>query len=228
MMGLDTRFHGYDGTQMTCSLWRPSPYLYFLSRGEKSFAPTMNLRRTIVDSLCGLGESLGATLRRCKPKSAGFKPARQIRFLKSPSDRRSPSSRAEARDLRKFSPFGRNDIFIRPFFCALCGRSSLRLRLCRAAFLAAKSPAPHHPPLFQEVLLEIIDPAVAFVQLRIRREIKRAFELPTAWLEVNLLRRNFRMGRQVILRLNHFLSFFGQNEIEQEHRRVRMGRARYR
>ncbi len=147
-MGLDTRFRGYDGTQMTCSLWRPSPYLYFLSRGEKSFAPTMNLRRTIVDSLCGLGESLGATLPRCKPKSAGYKPARQIRFLKSPSSEEMSFRPQEEILLDPAHSLGMTGISPSPlrlsafardnptFFCALCGHSSLRLRLCRAAFLA--------------------------------------------------------------------------------------------
>ena len=31
-ISLDTRFRGYDGTQVTSSLWRPSPYMYFLRR----------------------------------------------------------------------------------------------------------------------------------------------------------------------------------------------------
>ena len=29
-ISLDTRFRGYDGTKVTSSLWRSSPYMYFL------------------------------------------------------------------------------------------------------------------------------------------------------------------------------------------------------
>jgi len=58
---------------------------------------------------------------------------------RTPSDGQGPSSRAEARDLGKISPFGRNDNALRPL--RLCARySEFRLRFGRAGFFVVKNP----------------------------------------------------------------------------------------
>src|SRR4029450_1799219 len=76
----------------------------------------------------------------------------------------------------------------------------------------------------QKIVLEVFHPCVALVQLRIRREIKRSIESASSRFEVRLLCRTFWMGGQVIDRLKNLLPFLGQNEIDQEHRRMRMRR----
>jgi len=76
--------------------------------------------------------------------------------------------------------------------------------------------------LFQKILLEVIHPGIAVIQLRIRSVIERAFEAAAAGFKVRLLGRNLGMGRQIVHPLDNLLSFFRQNEIEQKHRGVGM------
>ena len=78
--------------------------------------------------------------------------------------------------------------------------------------------------LFQKVLLEVIDPGIALIHLRVGGKVKCALELAATGFEIGLLGGNLGMGWQIIDRLNYFLSFFGQDEIKQQHRRVRMRR----
>jgi hypothetical protein len=57
---------------------------------------------------------------------------------RAPSDGQCPSSRVDTRDLRKISPFGRNDISFPLRALRLCERySEIWLRLCRAGLIVA-------------------------------------------------------------------------------------------
>src|SRR6185503_9671708 len=77
-------------------------------------------------------------------------------------------------------------------------------------------------PLLQEDIVEIFDPFVAFVVLRVGIDVISTLEAPAAGFQIDLFGGDFRVRRQVVRLLKNFLSPLGQDEIEEKHRRVRM------
>ncbi len=87
----------------------------------------------------------------------------------------------------------------RPPRCApaFSGKPRSRIDCCFATSVS---------PLLQEDVVEIFDPFVAFVVLRIGIDVVSALESPAAGFQIDLLRGNFRVRRQVVRLLKNFLS----------------------